>query len=67
VHGVDDFVVVDPLQVHGGDAEIGVAELALDHIQRHPFARHFDGVRMSELVRGVFVSSRPADLPPLGD
>ena len=26
------------LQVDGGDAEVGVPELALDHVQRHPLA-----------------------------
>jgi hypothetical protein len=33
VHGVDDLGVVDPLQINGGDPEVGV--LALDDDQRH--------------------------------
>lgn len=32
---VDDLGVVDPVQVDARDAEVGVAELALDHVQRH--------------------------------
>ena len=38
VDGVDDLGVVDPAQIHGGDREVGVAELALDDKQRHAFA-----------------------------
>jgi hypothetical protein len=33
--GVDDLGVVDALQVDRRDAEVGVAELALDDDQRH--------------------------------
>jgi hypothetical protein len=29
-----------------------MAELALDHIQRHPFPRHLNRVRVAELMRG---------------
>jgi hypothetical protein len=65
VHGVDDLGVVDALQIDGGDAEVAVAELALDHDQRHAFARRFDRVRVSELVRreappDTGVDGRPA-------
>jgi hypothetical protein len=49
--GFDDLAVVDPLQVDGGDAEVRVTELSLDHIQRHASACHLDCVRVSELVR----------------
>jgi hypothetical protein len=49
--GVDDLGVVDPLQVDAGDTEVAVAELALDDLQRHAFARQLDGVRVAELVR----------------
>jgi hypothetical protein len=38
VDGVDDLAVVDALQVDGGDAEVGVAELALDDVERDAFA-----------------------------
>jgi hypothetical protein len=31
VDGVNDFGVVDAAQIHRGDREIGMAELALDH------------------------------------
>src|SRR5215217_9435650 len=51
VDGVDDLGVVDALEVDRGDAEVGVAELALDDGQWHAFAGHFDGVRVAELVR----------------
>ena len=52
VDGVDDLGVVDPLQVHAGDAEVPVAELALDHVQRHGLACHLDRVRVAQLMRG---------------
>ena len=38
-------------EIHGGDREIGVAQLALDDQQRHAFAGHFDGMSMAQLVR----------------
>jgi hypothetical protein len=40
-----------PLQVGRGDAEVRMAELALDHVQRHALAGQLDGVGVSELVR----------------
>src|SRR3990170_1404456 len=51
VDGVDDLGVVDALQIDRGDAEVGVAELALDDDQRHALAGHLDGVRVAQLVR----------------
>ena len=48
----DHLRVVDSLQVDRGDPEIRMAELALDHIQRHPFPRHLNRVRVAELMRG---------------
>jgi hypothetical protein len=42
--------VVDALEVDRGDAEVGVAELALDDDQRHALAGHLDGVRVAQLV-----------------
>lgn len=39
---LDDLAVVDALQVHGRDAEVGVAQLALDDVQRHSFSGHLD-------------------------
>src|SRR5687767_8747286 len=50
VHGVDDLGVVDALEVDRGDAEVGVAELALDDDQRHALAGHLDGVGVAELM-----------------
>ena len=49
--GLDDLVGVDALQVDRGHAEVAVAELALDDVQRHAFARQLDRVRVAELVR----------------
>jgi hypothetical protein len=51
MNGVDDLGVIDPPQIHGGDPEIRVPELTLDHDQRHAFTRHLDRVRMPQLVR----------------
>jgi hypothetical protein len=34
-----------------GRAEIGAAELALDHLERHALARELDGMRVAQLVR----------------
>ena len=48
--GVDDFGVVDALQVDRGDAEVAVAELALDDDERDAFAGHLDGVGVAQLV-----------------
>ena len=42
---------VDPLKVDRGRAEVGVTELALDHVERHALARELDGVRVAQLVR----------------
>src|SRR3954463_13715189 len=52
VHGLDDLGVVDALEVHGRDAEVAVAELALDDYEGYAFMGEFDGVRVAELVRG---------------
>lgn len=49
----DDFGGVDALQVHRGDAEVGVlAELALDHDKRNAFVCHLNRMGVPELVRG---------------
>jgi hypothetical protein len=45
--GLDDLGVVDALQVDRREAEVAVAELALDDDQRHAFARELDGLRLS--------------------
>ena len=52
MHGVDDFGVVDALQVDRSDPEIGVSQLALDDNQRKPLPRHLDRMGMSKLVWG---------------
>jgi hypothetical protein len=50
VDGVDDLGVIDSLQMDRGDPKVRVAELALDHDQRHTLARHLNRVRMAQLV-----------------
>src|SRR4051794_38058098 len=39
----DDLAVVDVLEVDRGDAEVGVAEVALDEYARHALVGHLDG------------------------
>jgi hypothetical protein len=51
VHRRDDLLGVDALQVNRGRAEVGVAELALDDVERHAFAGDFDGVGVAQLMR----------------
>src|SRR4051812_3399734 len=51
VDGVDDLGVVDALEVDRGDAEVAVAELALDDDERHALVCHLDGVGVAQLVR----------------
>ncbi len=48
--GVDDFAVVDALQVDGLDTEIGMAELALDDVEWYALAGHLDRVRVVQLM-----------------
>ena len=48
--------IVDALQIDRGDAEVAVAELALDDDQRDAFAGHLDGVGVAELVRSEAAS-----------
>jgi hypothetical protein len=51
IDGLDDLGVVDSAEVSGCDREIDMAELALDHDQRDPFARHLNRVRVPQLMR----------------
>jgi hypothetical protein len=56
-HGrFDDLGVVDALQVYGCDAEVAVAELALDDYQRPALAREFDGMGVPERRRRAWLS-----------
>ena len=48
--GGDDFFGVDALEVDAGGAEVGVSELALDHVERYAFTCELDGVGVAELV-----------------
>ena len=68
MHGFDDFPAVDALQVDGGDAEVAVAELALDDDQWHAFASELDGVGVPELVwrEAAPHSCRDGGAPQLG-
>jgi hypothetical protein len=51
VDGGDHLGVVDSLQIHGRDAEVGVAELALDDVERYALTSHLGGVGVTELMR----------------
>jgi hypothetical protein len=50
MHGLDDLATVDVVQIDGSDAEVAVAELALDDDQRNALAGHLDGVGVAELM-----------------
>ena len=49
--GFDDLAGVDALEVDRGHAEVAVAELALDDVERDAFAGELDRVRVAQLVR----------------
>jgi hypothetical protein len=51
VDGADHLGVVDSRQVDGGYAEVGVAKLALNDVERHTLPSHLDGMRVTKLVR----------------
>src|SRR4051794_18054268 len=63
VDGLDELVGVDALQVDRGDAEVAVAELALDDVEGNPLMSELDGVGVAELVRG----KAPANAGPGGE
>jgi hypothetical protein len=44
VDGLDDLVRVDALEMDRRDAEVAMAELALDDVERHARTRELDGV-----------------------
>lgn len=50
VHRLDDFSVIDALQVHGRDAEIAVAELTLNDHEQDAFVSKLDGMRVAQLM-----------------
>jgi hypothetical protein len=50
-HGRDDLLRIDPLEVDRGRAEAGMAELALDDVQRNALASELERVRVSQLMR----------------
>jgi hypothetical protein len=50
VHRVNDLGVIDLTEIHRGDRQVSVPELALDDEQRHPLAGHLDRVGMPQLV-----------------
>jgi hypothetical protein len=50
VHGGDDLLDVDALQVDARGAEVGVPELALDDVQRDALPGELDGMCVSQLV-----------------
>jgi hypothetical protein len=68
VDGFDDFSAVDALQIDRCHPQVAVAELAFDDDERNPFASHFDGVRVPQLVRGKSAphTGRRGDASELG-
>jgi hypothetical protein len=60
VHGGDDLLGVDSLQVDRGRAEVRVAELALDDVERNPLAGELERMSVSELMG----REAPADARP---
>jgi hypothetical protein len=56
--GVEDFGVVDALEVEGGDPEVAVAELALDEDEGDASVGHLDGVSVPELGPGPSAPAR---------
>jgi len=50
VDGVDDLRGVDAVEIDRRHAEVDVAELALDHLERDTYAGHLDSVRVAQLV-----------------
>lgn len=48
--GVNDLGVVDPPELRGGDSEVGVPELALDHDPWDAFSGHLDRVSVPQLM-----------------
>jgi hypothetical protein len=50
-HGRGDLLGVDPLQGNRGRTELGVAELALDDVQRNALASELERVRVAQLLR----------------
>jgi hypothetical protein len=51
VDGGDDLLGVDPLQVDRRRAEVGVAQLALDDVQRDALTGELERVRVAQLMR----------------
>jgi hypothetical protein len=52
VDSVDYLGAIDAAQIRGGDPEVCVSELALYDHEGNAFARHLDGVRVTELMWG---------------
>ena len=44
VHGLDDLVRIDALQIDRGHAEVAVTELALNDVERHVLAKQLRGL-----------------------
>jgi hypothetical protein len=59
VDRLDDLGVVDALEVDAGDAEVAVAELALDDDQRNAFARQLKACAWRSWCARSGVERRP--------
>jgi magnesium-transporting ATPase (P-type) len=66
VDGGDDLFGVDALPVDRGRAELGVAELALDDVERHAFAGEFDGAGVAQRVQSEAAPNPPLARRPCG-
>src|SRR6266511_3789648 len=67
--GGDDLLGIDALQVDARRAEVGVAELALDDVERNAFARELERMSMAQLMGRepapvARFGSEPANLDP---
>jgi hypothetical protein len=64
---MDYLGAIDAAQIRGGDPKVCVAELTLYDHQGNAFARHLDGVRVTELMwreppPNAGLNSNPAQL-----
>jgi hypothetical protein len=50
VDRLDDLGCIDPVEIDRRHAKVDMAELALDHVERHPLAGHLNGMGVAKLV-----------------
>jgi hypothetical protein len=64
MHRGDDLLGIDSVEGDGGGAQVGVAELPLDDVQRHALAGEFERVRKARLMRSKAAPDRGASGEP---